>query len=65
MSFGFSRFTKLMAAVWSIGSLSSMLALLSSSSESATGDCRRLKNVTSCLTPSSNTEKSPCSRSVM
>ena len=39
---------------------SSMLALLSSSSDSAIGCWRRVKNVTSCLTPSSKTEKSGC-----
>ncbi len=41
-----------------------MLALLSSSSDSAIGCWRRLKKVISCLTPSSKMENSPCSRSV-
>ena len=37
-----------------------MLALVSSSSASAIGRLVRLKNVTSCLTPSSKTLKSSC-----
>ena len=64
MSLGFSFLTKLTAAVCSVGSFSSMLALLSSSRDNAIGCGRRLKKVRSCLTPSSNTEKSPCSMSV-
>jgi hypothetical protein len=50
--------------VCNVGSLSSMLALLSSSSDIAIGCCLRVKNDRSCLTPSSNTEKSFSSRSV-
>ena len=41
-----------------------MLALLSSSSDSAIGCWRAVKKVTFCLTPSSKTEKSFWSRSV-
>ena len=41
-----------------------MLALVSSSSASAIGRFVRLKNVTSCLTPSSKTLKSSAVRSV-
>src|SRR5687767_12138396 len=63
-SFDLSRRTKLVAATCSVVRLASMLALLSSSSDSAIGCCSRLKNVTSCLMPSSNTEKSGRSRSV-
>ena len=64
-SFGFSRLTKFVAAICSVGSLSSMLALLSSSSDRAIGCGRRVKKTMSCLTPSSKTEKSGWSRSVM
>jgi hypothetical protein len=42
-----------------------MLALLSSSSDSAIGCWRREKNVMFCLTPSSKTENSFSARSVM
>src|SRR5688572_27345046 len=65
MSVGLRRFTKFVAAFCSVSTFSSMLALLSSSSDSATGCWRRLKKVRSCFTPSSKTAKSPWSRSVM
>ena len=44
-----------MAASCAVVSLSSMLALVSSSSDNAMGRFDRLKKVTSCFTPSSNT----------
>ena len=48
-SCGRSFLTKPMAASCAVSSLSSMLALVSSSSDSAIGRFERLKNVSSCL----------------
>jgi hypothetical protein len=59
-SFERSERAKPMAASWAIGRRVSMLALVSSRSASAIGRFVRLKNVTSCLTPSSKTLKSSC-----
>ena len=53
-----------MAASCAVGSLFSMLALVSIKSASAIGRFVRVKNVTSCLTPSSKTAKSWALRSV-
>ena len=64
MSSGFSRRTKPTAASCASRSLSSMLALVSMSSDRAIGSCALLKKVTSCFTPSSKTTKSPCSSEV-
>jgi len=63
-SCGRSFLAKPMAASWAIGRRVSMLALVSSSNPSAIGRFVLLKNVTACATPSSNTWKSSCCRSV-
>ena len=51
-----------MAACWAIGSFSFMLALVSTSRPSAVGNCVPEKKMTSCLTPSSNTENASWGR---
>jgi hypothetical protein len=63
-SCGRMRLTNPLAASCAVASLSSMLALVSSRIDSAIGSCVRVKNDRSCFTPSSNTTKSSCVRSV-
>src|SRR5688572_4289519 len=63
-SSGLSRLANPTAASCAVASLSSMLLLVSSSRARAIGCWRREKKLTDCLTPSSNTSNSFCSRSV-